>query len=103
MPRIMGGKKKTAPGAGAELTVIGEPTQCSKAEFHRHILRGLLHYHERMMFGRYRCPGTNCETVDKCELEGKCPNVVLMDVYAEALKEAIRCIEIVHKDELSGA
>ena len=74
---------------------------CGQAEFHRHILRALLHYHERVM--NDRCPGdhgSGCEAMK--QTEGRCPKAVFTDVYAEALREAIRCIEIVHKDELSG-
>lgn len=75
---------------------------CTKADTHRHILLSLLHYHERMMLGRDQCPGGSCDAVDQCpEMEGKCPNAVFVDVYAEALKEAIRCIEIVHKGEFT--
>ena len=69
-----------------------------------HILRGLLNYHERMMIAHRKCPGGHCETVDKCEeLDGNCPNAVFIDSYADALREAIRCIELVHKDELVGS
>lgn len=88
-------KKKTAPVVGAEPVVICEPTQCSEAEFHMHTLRCLLHYHQRMLMGGVFCE--HRETMDACRV-GK-----IYDHYAEALKEAIRCIEIVHKDELSGA
>ena len=93
-------KKKIAPVAGAEEEFAGEIRHCNDAESHIHTLRCLLHYHERMMLGHRQCPGGNCETVNKCSvLEGKCPNAVFIDEYAEALKEAIRCIEIVHKGE----
>ena len=65
------------------------------------VLRGVLHYHERMMLHR-DCPagdeGTVCE--HKVQAGGRCPNSVFIDSYAEALKEAIRCMEIVHKDKL---
>lgn len=78
--------------------------KCSRAEAQRHILRCLLNYHERMMMGHRKCPGGHCEAVEKREvLEGNCPNAVFIDVYADALREAIRCIEIVHKDELLGS
>lgn len=71
----------------------------SSAEYHRHILRCLLNYHERVMMTHQKCPGGECEKTEACE--GDCPNAVFIDKYAEALREAIRCIEIVHKEELS--
>ena len=68
-------------------------------------LRGLLHYHQRMMLGSRGCPvvcqDNRCKEAD-C-LGGACPNALFLDCYAEALKEAIRCIEVVHKDELRDA
>ena len=74
------------------------------AMYQRHILRCLLNYHERMMMGHRNCPGGPCETTDKYEaFEGNCPNAVFIDGYADALREAIRCIEIVHEDELLGS
>ena len=76
---------------------------CSKTESHLHILRSLLHYHERMMMDK-SCSASygehKCENEEK--LVGKCPNLLLRDMYSEALKEGIRCIEIVHKDELTN-
>lgn len=68
-------------------------------EVHLHTLRSLLNYHERMMLPKRTCPAGHCDTAEKCE--GKCPNSLFIDYYAEALKEAIRCIEIVHKEELT--
>lgn len=79
---------------------MSEIKVCSRAEYQRHVLRSLLHYHERMMMND-SCPASHgCKNADV--LEGKCPKTVFLDSYAEALKEAIRCIEIVHKDELLG-
>lgn len=66
-------------------------------EAHIHILRCLLNYHERMMLPHRSCHGDHCGSAEKL---GTCPNSLFIDTYAEALKEAIRCIEIVHKDEL---
>ena len=66
-------------------------------EMHLHTLRSLLNYHERMM-GTRNCPDKSCETAD--QFDGRCPKTLFLDLYAEALREAIRCIEIVHKDEL---
>lgn len=70
---------------------------CSTPEMHLHTLRSLLNYHERMMLTKGKCPAGHCDTAQKCE--GKCPTVLFIDCYAEALKEAIRCIEIVHRDK----
>ena len=67
--------------------------------YYRHILIGLLHYHERMMIPHSKCPSESCDKTR--HTDGKCPNAVFMDIYSEALKEAIRCIEIVHKDDLT--
>lgn len=92
-------KKETAPVAGEEKPVIGT---CSEAEFHRHILIGLLHYHERMMLMYEQCPCGGCDCADKSGVDkGKCIKSLLGDPYADALKEAIRCLEIVHKGEFT--
>lgn len=64
-----------------------ENTKCTKVGYQLHVLRGLLNYHKRMMLG--------VEAIDK-----ECECKLHFDGYAEALEEAIRCIEIVHKDEL---
>lgn len=65
-----------------------------KGESCRHILLCLLHYHERMMFfAASPCGGQSDEM---------CPARMNADWYAEALREAIRCAEVVHKEELSG-
>ena len=74
--------------------------KCSHAEFQIHVLRGLLHYHERMMMGHRKCPCGDCEASKYTD--GDCPTAVVLDAYSDALKEAIRCIEIVHKDELTS-
>lgn len=75
----------------------------SKVESHLHILRCLLHYHERMMMDG-KCPVScddhKCETAKK--LDGKCVNTFRMDAYSEALREAIRCVEFVHVDCARG-
>ena len=56
------------------------------------------------MMDHRKCPGGECRKVDECrEFDGDCPNSVFIDGYADALREAIRCIEIVHRDELSGS
>ena len=77
--------------------VSEEILKTATPEMHLHTLRSLLNYHERMM-GTRSCPDKSCETAKK--LDGRCPKTLFLDLYAEALKEAIRCIEIVHKDEL---
>ncbi len=61
-----------------------------RVEYQLHILRGLLNYHKRMMVG---IEATGKGGVLKLHCDG----------YADALEEAIRCIEIVHKDELFGS
>lgn len=72
------------------------------ADTHRHILLCLLHYHERMMLLYEQCPGGHCESATEVGLpEGKCIKMLFGDPYAEALKEAIHCIEIVHKGEFT--
>lgn len=71
-----------------------EVTSMNKTESHLSILRGLLNYHERMMSFR-ECPAGECEKTE-CT-DGKCPNTVFIDTYAEALREAIRCVEIVNE------
>ena len=77
--------------------VMYEPKPVTDYEWHIIVLRGLLHYHERMMLHR-DCPaGSGDSTCEhKAQAGGRCPNSVFIDSYAEALKEAIRCIEIVH-------
>lgn len=63
--------------------------EVSKAEYDIHILTCLLHYHERMTMP----VGQDfCQTL----AEGECPGNLVLDQYAEALREAIRCIKTVH-------
>ena len=63
--------------------------EVSKAEYDIHILTCLLHYHERMTMP----VGQDfCQTL----AEGGCPGNLVLDQYAEALREAIRCIKTVH-------
>ena len=69
------GTKETVPE--------GVLTEVSEPEFFIHILRSLLHYHERMMI-----PLRNEE---HCKY-----GVAATDVYSDALREAIRCMEQVH-------
>lgn len=60
--------------------------EVSKAEYDIYILTCLLHYHERMTMpvGQGLCR----------ELaEEACPRSLVQDQYAEALREAIRCIK----------
>lgn len=81
-----------------EINIKIASSDVGKAESHLHILRGLLNYHERMMLFR-DCPARSVETECKNKecTNGKCPNIVDMDIYAEALREAIRCVEIVNE------
>ena len=61
-------------------------TQAESAVVH---LRMLLHYHERVMMGHmYGC---------KNEIDGRCAREAAADVFADALREAIRCVKIVNQ------
>ena len=71
------------------------------------LLRGLLSYHERAVCAQKPCPlafsENGCSAAKASD--GSCCNT-LQDVYAEGLREAIRCAEIVYgmsdgKDTLS--
>lgn len=64
--------------------------EVSKAEYDITMLTALLHYHERisMPIGQGICKQLNEEI---------CPGKLAIDQYSEALREAIRCIRIVHK------
>lgn len=61
-----------------------------EAVFDIQMLECLLHYHERvtMPVGQNLCKEMGTE---------KCPERLATDQYAEALREAIRCIRIVHR------
>ena len=63
--------------------------EIGKAEYDIYILTCLLHYHERMTMpvGQGLCQEM---------AEGKCPGKPVLDQYADALREAIRCIKKVH-------
>lgn len=63
--------------------------QVSKAEYDIGLLRCLLHYHKRVIVPVGQ---------DVCQAlaDGKCPGTLALDQYSEALREAIRCIKIVH-------
>lgn len=64
--------------------------EVGKAEYDIYILTCLLHYHERMMMP----VGQDlCRTLAEGECQGK---TLVLDQYAEALREAIRCIKEVH-------
>ena len=90
-------KEKIAPCGQKENDLRQNMLSSISPEAHIHILRCLLNYHERMMLPHRSCHGDHCGSAEKL---GTCPNSLFIDTYAEALKEAIRCIEIVHKDEL---
>lgn len=53
------------------------------------ILTGLLHYHERMMLGGVKKEGADGKWEDV-------PIGMLYDGYADALREAIRCVKVVN-------
>ena len=63
--------------------------QVSEAEYDIGLLQCLLHYHERV---------TAPVGQDACQAlaDGKCPGTLALNQYSEALREAIRCIKIVH-------
>lgn len=63
--------------------------EVSRAEYDIYILTCLLHYHERM---------TMPVGQDMCQelADAKCPGNLVLEQYAEALREAIRCIRTVH-------
>ena len=65
-----------------------------KLEHYAWILRGLIHYHERMMVGMdmISIVSKNGE-VSPCAKNNKCPAVMSADIYLEALKEALRLME----------
>ena len=61
----------------------------NRTEVRLNVLQGLLHYHERvtMPVGQNLCKEMGTE---------KCPERLVTDQYAEVLREAIRCVRIVH-------
>ena len=57
------------------------------------ILRGLISYHKRMIFGCDSCVSYDVASgVVNCCKE-KCPKISLSDIYLEALEESLRLIE----------
>lgn len=71
----------------AEVSIVEE---VSKSDFQIHLLRCLLSYHRRATLHWDRAGGFATA------------EMVLTDQYAEALQEAIRCMEKVHgRDRLS--
>ena len=78
-----------------------EKESCCSTEFQIFILRSLLHYHERMTMGTVTEVQSGKDLCNNLG-DGKCAKIIFQDAYAETLREAIRCIEIVHKDALSG-
>lgn len=70
----------------------------SAADFAVFVLRCLLNYHVRMMAGS---ENVRIETIEETGPEG----YTVRDLYAgwsEALKEAIRCVMIVHAGEVKS-
>lgn len=78
---------RTGEGEMFEADTAGPPKQ--SAEYSVHILTGLLHYHERMTMGVVEATGADGASVT---IQGG----TLYTGYAEALREAIRCIKEVH-------
>mgnify|MGYP006893086937 CR=1 FL=1 len=66
-----------------------EAHEVGRAEYDIMMLTALLHYHERITapVGQEVCQPLR---------EGKCPGRLVIDQYSEALREAIRCIKVVH-------
>ena len=74
-------------------------TGASEGEKCLSVLRGLMSYHERVFMEN------NCVACGKQDCEhlfgGECPSLAMRDDrYRRGLKEAIRCVEIVHADEI---
>lgn len=67
-----------------------EIAEVSKWEYQIGLLKCLLHYHERVTapVGQEVCRGLT---------DGGCPEAHVLEQYAEALREAIRCMEAVHQ------
>lgn len=61
----------------------------NRTEARLNVLQGLLHYHERMMAGGIRMQDPN-------GTETEVPIEKLYDGYADALREAIRCVKLVN-------
>lgn len=61
----------------------------NRTEARLNVLQGLLHYHERMMAGGVRMQEPNGTETD-------IPVGKLYDGYADALREAIRCVKLVN-------
>ena len=61
----------------------------NRTEVRLSVLQGLLHYHERMMAGGVRMQEPN-------GTEKEVPVEKLYDGYADALREAIRCVKLVN-------
>lgn len=74
-------------------------TGASEGEKCLSVLRGLLSYHERVFMEN------NCVScAEKCPrlFGGECPSMAMRDDrYRRGLKEAIRCVEIVHGSEIT--
>lgn len=85
-------KKQTA-AALARNDRTGEMQPISEAEYDIMMLKGLLHYHERITYPVvFSWKPEECKPMDKYE----CPAMLALDHYRRALIEAIRCIETVH-------
>lgn len=67
-----------------------EITEVNKWEYQIGLLKCLLHYHERVTapVGQEMC---------RVLTDGGCPEAHALEQYAEALREAIRCMEAVHR------
>lgn len=68
---------------------IGGEMVDNRTEVRLNVLQGLLHYHERMMAGGIRMQDPN-------GTETEVPIEKFYDGYADALREAIRCVKLVN-------
>ena len=67
-----------------EPPVIPESSCISKEEYYRHILRGLISYHKRMVLEKLVTPDGSCSD--------SCP-VASHDLYLDAITFALSCVE----------
>lgn len=82
-------KMKFCPECGRAVRPWDRDNASEQTERDLWTLSALLHYHERMMLAEVQPVCSNA-------VEGRCATKVFCDAYADALKEAIRCIRICH-------
>ena len=82
-------KMKFCPECGRAVRPWDRDNASEQTERDIWTLSALLHYHERMMLAEVQPVCSNA-------VEGRCATKVFCDAYADALKEAIRCIRMCH-------